>query len=354
MTFVAPDPVATRHDNGFDLLRLLGAIFVLYGHAFPLSGQAAPGFLGNHIQTIGVKIFFVISGYLIAKSWLSEPNIGRFAYKRFLRIFPGFAANIAFVAIVIGGLTTAMSAAEYFGSAGFARYFRNLLFYPIYDLPGVFATNVYPVAVNGSLWSLPVEILMYLTVPVLFFAGREASGLLACLVALIFCAIGLDYARIHVPDQPTVVYGTSLLTAVDVACYFQIGALYTYAPQKYLQRPVFALAVLALCANTVDHYVLGEVILMLLLPYCVVAWGTLRSSAISRVTRGIDLSYGLYLYGFPVQQLLMYMWPELGPQRQFALALPATLALAAASWFLVERPALRLKSSVFSYKLREQ
>lgn len=354
MTSVAPDTMATRHDNGFDLLRLLGAIFVLYGHAWPLSGQPAPGFLGNHIQTIGVKIFFVISGYLIAKSWLSEPNIGRFAYKRFLRIFPGFAANIAFVAVVIGGVVTTMGLADYLGSAGFSRYFRNLLFYPIYDLPGVFVSNVYPTAVNGSLWSLPVEILMYLTVPALFFAGRDASAMLAIFVALIFCAAGLDYARIHVPDQPTVVYGTNLLSAVDVACYFQIGALYTYIDQRRLRRPVFALSVLALCAKTIDHYVLGEIVLMLLLPYCVIACGTLRLPGIARATRGIDLSYGLYLYGFPVQQLLMHAWPQLDAPRQFAAALPVTLALAAVSWFVVERPALRLKSGTFSYTLREQ
>src|ERR1700752_3329146 len=87
-----------KNDKGFDLLRLIGALLVLYGHAFPLAGQPAPGFLGNHIQTVGVKIFFVISGYLITKSWLNDPSLPRFAKKRFLRIFPGLAANVAFVA----------------------------------------------------------------------------------------------------------------------------------------------------------------------------------------------------------------------------------------------------------------
>jgi len=345
MSEVAPQSTAIRHDNGFDILRLLGAVFVLFGHAYPLAGQpASPGFLGNHIQTIGVKIFFVISGYLITKSWLSEPKVSRFVQKRFLRIFPGLAANVVFVSCVLAASVTALGAAEYFGSHGLLRYFRNILFYPVYDLPGVFASNIYPVAVNGSLWSLPVEVLMYVTVPILFLNGRRNSLLFAAIVTALFCAVGLEYVRIQPSGEPTVIYGTNLISAADVACYFQIGALYTFVDQRFLKRPILALATLFICARAVNHYVLGEIVLMLLLPYCVISLGSIRSSLIARGLKGVDLSYGLYLYGFPVQQLLMHKMTDLAPVTQFLYALPITLALAACSWFLIERPALKLKS----------
>jgi peptidoglycan/LPS O-acetylase OafA/YrhL len=339
----ALSPMPAQSLNGFDALRVLGAVLVLYGHAYPLSGNAAPGFLGNHVQTIGVKIFFVISGYLIARSWLGDANPRRFAAKRFLRIFPGLAANVLLTALVFGALASTWSLADYLASPGVGRYLRNLALYPVYDLPGVFENNVYRVAVNGSLWSLPIEVLMYCTVP-LFVTRRERGGwLLQSLWAAIVCGLGVWYVRVHPLAQPVVVYGSSVGTMLDVAGYFQVGALYALVGADALRRRWPALALLAGVAATVDDYVLGEVLLLLLLPYVVLAFGRVHSRVVGRVLGRHDLSYGLYLYGFPVQQWVASQWRDASAWQNFALALPLTALLAAASWVCIERPALRLK-----------
>src|SRR5579871_1464824 len=88
--------------NNFDHVRLFGALLVIYGHAYPLTGTVIPGFAANGVATIGVKIFFSISGYLVAQSWLRDPNIVRFFTRRALRIFPALIAVVLLSTFVLG------------------------------------------------------------------------------------------------------------------------------------------------------------------------------------------------------------------------------------------------------------
>ena len=336
-------PSDKNHSNGFDLLRLVGAVLVIYGHAFPLTGKGAPGFLGNHIQTIGVKIFFVISGYLIAKSWLSDPNLWAFTRKRLLRIMPGLTLNIVVVACIAGPFMSHLSLRDYFLSSGLLTYFRNLRFFPVYNLPGVFEGNVYPTAVNGSLWSLPVEMLMYVTVPILLVAG--ARNLMSTgLSALLFAVLALAYVRITPPSHQIVFYGTDVVSMLEVAVYFQIGSACALIHQRHFSRPIFSSALLLGAASSIQLYVAGEIVLMMLLPYCVLSLGTARWAVLSRSLNGRDYSYGIYLYGFPVQQALMARFEGMSALHNFLIALPVSTLLAAASWHLLERPMLKLKS----------
>ena len=100
--------------NNFDAIRMLAALLVIYGHSYPLLGVAGPGWLGSSVQTVGVKIFFCISGFLIAKSWFGDGNVERYLLKRSLRIFPGLFLNVLVVCLIIGPLVTNLSLIEYF------------------------------------------------------------------------------------------------------------------------------------------------------------------------------------------------------------------------------------------------
>lgn len=155
------------HINNFDWLRLLAAVTVIYGHAFPLTNTPSLLILDNSIQATAVKIFFVISGYLICLSWMSDPNIHRYLAKRLLRIIPGLAVVVTLAAVVVGPVFTTLTMHEYFSNSNFFNYFKNLILYPIYNLPGLFQYLPYKIEVNGSLWSLPVEFLMYLILPII-------------------------------------------------------------------------------------------------------------------------------------------------------------------------------------------
>src|SRR5689334_15260083 len=128
-----------KHDNAFDALRLFAALLVIVGHAFRLTGEAGVMFAGAGVATTGVKIFFVISGYLVAQSWLRDPDARRFLQRRLLRIVPGLAAVVLVTVFVLGPLLSTLPAAAYFADPRTWTYLANLAFYPADALPGLFA-----------------------------------------------------------------------------------------------------------------------------------------------------------------------------------------------------------------------
>jgi peptidoglycan/LPS O-acetylase OafA/YrhL len=156
----------------------------------PPDGETVPVFAGTTIATLGVKIFFVVSGYLVAQSWLRDPHPRRFLQRRLLRIVP------ALVLVVVLTASRARTRSHQPPDSGLSRgprtwlYLANLAFYPADELPGVFAANAAPHEVNGSLWSLPPELSMYLLLPLLAGVSLALSGayrlfiIAACLVTL--------------------------------------------------------------------------------------------------------------------------------------------------------------------------
>lgn len=333
-------------ENNFDAIRLLAAVTVIFGHAHPLTGVASQALLGNAVQALAVKIFFVISGYLICTSWTLDQNPARYLKKRALRIFPALFVICALTIFVVGPLTTSLPIARYFSYHHTFDYFRNVLLYPIYDLPGVFANNVYPIAVNGSLWSLPVEFSMYLALPLVLLLGTAfRSKSLVIVVTLLFCAINLKFVRIDPPATHPVFYGSDLISALDVAPYFMLGALVKVCRLERMLDPVVALFLVFLTALIPPSSAVGsESVLFFLLPYCTLSLALARHPLLSKAGRFGDFSYGLYLYGFLVQQTVNHFTHNTLTALQNALvSLPVALALAVLSWHYVEKPMLALK-----------
>jgi peptidoglycan/LPS O-acetylase OafA/YrhL len=143
--------------NNFDFLRILAALFVIFSRSFPLSGNAFEplGFVTGYLTfgALGVVIFFVISGYLITKSWVEHPSWTRFLWNRSLRIYPGLCAVILLSIFVLGPFVTNLTIVQYFAQSEFLwLYLKNITLISIsYYLPGVFIDNPYVGAVNGSL-----------------------------------------------------------------------------------------------------------------------------------------------------------------------------------------------------------
>lgn len=334
--------------NSFDAVRLLAAVLVVYGHAYPLAGMSSPALQGNTVQSIAVKVFFVISGFLILGSWMRDPHVGRYAVRRVLRILPALAVVVLLSALVLGPLCSELSARQYFENARTWAYIgNNLMLRPQYDLPGLFGSNVYPVAVNGSLWSLPAEVAMYVIGPVICACGVLLRSVRAMLVvaAMVFMALAIWFVRLHPPAAVPVFFGTSVLSFLDVAPYFLLGGLYAaFRPAGGL--PLFpALASCAILLLVRLPGAMAEIALYVLLPYIVLAAGTHPSGAGKLVHRYGDISYGVYLYGFPMQQVVAswLAWTRGEPWLNFLVALGPTLLFATLSWRLIESPALKLK-----------
>src|SRR5579884_3235028 len=175
------DAAVPERANNFDALRLFAALAVVFSHSFLIAegSEASEPFVrltGNQcvLGLVGVFVFFVISGYLVTESWCRRPAPLRFATRRLLRIYPGLAVNALVSALLLGPLVTGMSLGAYLASPELGKFFAHILTLnpgPL-QLPGVlFAKNSVGLLVNGSLWTLRYEVMMYGLVLLLGIAG---------------------------------------------------------------------------------------------------------------------------------------------------------------------------------------
>lgn len=347
----AMETIKGKHINNFDWLRLLAAITVIYGHAFPLTKTPSQLILDNSIQATAVKIFFVISGYLVCSSWIADPNVYRYFIKRFLRIFPGLAVVVSVAAIIVGPIFTYLSFHSYFSNYNFINYFKNILLYPIYNLPGVFQYLPYKVAVNGSLWSLPVEFSMYIILPfILIFSSIIRTRWLLPLVTISLCIASLIMLRSTIYHLPRVVFfGSSLRSALDVCPYFLIGSLYSFFRlEKFLSLEVSLAMVCTLALLQPTSIWISELFLYFVLPYAILSFAVSGNQLFSMIGKYGDFSYGLYLYGFLIEQIFNQLFHgTLSPIQDAFYSFPIVLLCAAFSWFMIEKPALKLKNFLY-------
>lgn len=338
------DGLAQGSDN-FLLLRFLAAAAVIYGHAPSINGSGPPDLFlrlnwGRYSGQIAVDLFFVISGFLVSASWLRRGHLLDFLRARALRIVPAYAICVLACAFAVGPIFTALPLREYFSDAQTWNYaLTNLHFGPhlIWLLPGVFANNPVPV-VNGSIWTLPVEVLMYVCAALLGVAGILARRL--WLTAVL--ATGSVVVIVWV--QPLV--SATLSDSLRMAALFALGGIcYVWRTRIPNSGAVLLILVaLAWLARDTPAYAY----LFTLAETAFVFWFAYglggKESRLRGFNRVGDYSYGLYLWGYPAQQMVVAV---AGPQTALVNAVcgfAVALLLAMASWHLVERPALRWKT----------
>lgn len=337
---------AGHRDNNFDALRLLAAGFVIYGHGSVLAFQFSPGLLGVSVGRVGLDVFFAISGYMVTGSWMRSPELGGFLARRALRVFPGLIACVLFTTFILGARLSSLPLAEYLAHPGTLAYLKNIALYATLYLPGVFYGLPAGGAVNGSLWSLGPEVALYLTVPVL--------AMLPWLPRLVVLALGGAAAGgfgIWLFNYPwgngLVVYGFDARYALVEVPFFFMGAFYQLVSRNRAGffRADFALLGMALNWWLSSWY--GDwtpPLAWFTLPYVVLCFGRGSMPVIRRAGRFGDFSYGMYLYAFPVQQVILGALP--GFQYPIMLCALATLPFAVLSWHVVEAPAMRWRPRV--------
>ena len=296
---------------------------------------------GGTLGGLGVSLFFAVSGFLIARSWHADPSLPRFLAKRALRLWPALAVVVLAAALVIGPLATSLSTGAYFSNGAGHYIATNLGLDPQSRLPGVFAANLIP-DVTAPLWTLPVEAKAYVLLGLLGVAGVILRPLfvVAILVALWALLVrGYDFHSGfigHWLDAPV---------QVHMLMIFMGGALlYALRDRVRLDWRLGAVAALAVFAT--PHLPTGfrAPVWPLALPYLAAVLAYRTPAALRALTKPGDLSYGIYLWGFPIQQALIAL--NGGGASPLALLLaagPLTYVVALGSWRIVERPALRLK-----------
>jgi peptidoglycan/LPS O-acetylase OafA/YrhL len=337
-----------RHRNSFDTLRLLGAVLVIIGHSFPVLGQPSPE-LGVSVNGIGVMIFFSLSGYLITLSIEADPNLGRFAAKRALRILPALWVVVLFATFAAGPAFTRLPLADYFTSAATWTYLsQNFVLWTAHLLPGVFDHAPYPWSVNTSLWTLPVEVTMYVLTPIFIVIARKLRR--AGIVLLLLGCLGATLAYKTRPgwfDLP--LYGFRLSDGLQYMPSYVLGCLFAQLGLANLPwtkaRWIVAgsLGVLALMA-ILPSATWSLTILLIPIAAATLFVGVSPLLHFRLIERVGDLSYGIYLWGWLVQQSIVQLTHGgIGPVALAAIALPVCALVAYGSWHLVEKPALRLK-----------
>ena len=312
---------------------------VLFGHAFVFLGLPEPMFMQwLPMGPLGVYIFFSISGYLVAQSWERDPSVIRFLIRRLLRIFPGLFVCTILSVLVLGPLLTEVSQAEYWSSPHTRGYFSNLYLYITYYLPGVFTHNRLPNAVNGSLWSLPVEFAMYLLIVLIGVVRAPNWGVLAAAVVFMVLSAGWAFQA----TEMLVMYRTDMRQLVLCGVYFFVGAcINQFKLDRFFNLTNVVLAVIVWLAMS-RWMVVFIMASWVFLPFIILAFGTAKGSPLARITSW-DFSYGIYIYAFPIQQTVVYLFPKLDFFSYLGSTLAITFALAALSWHFVEKPALKLK-----------
>jgi peptidoglycan/LPS O-acetylase OafA/YrhL len=330
--------------NALNVFRLALAAEVILWHSFPVTSHSVSSKpVLQLLFSTGVDGFFALSGFLITSSWLRNPQLRDYLLARALRILPGLYACLAVTAFVFAPLSLVIQGGPatklLLSSAPIEYVLKNSTLLSALQLDvggtprGIPEHGVW----NASVWTLMWELLCYLIVAGIGLVGLASRRW----VSPAFFALAVLGATLLPPLTYPGVW-TDPQLAVRFAIMFSAGAIiYQWQDVIPARWSLVALSVLIVLASSLlpDYRVVGA----LPLAYAVIVSGSLIHN--KRVSLPTDLSYGTYIYAFPVQQLLAVSGLSgLNPLLFFVIATAVTLPLAALSWFLIEKPSQSLKS----------
>jgi peptidoglycan/LPS O-acetylase OafA/YrhL len=331
-----------RRPNNFDVIRLVLAASVIVSHSFALpfgNGSREPLVAITYGQTtlgsVAVAGFFIVSGYLVTNSWFASGGFRPYITKRLLRVYPGYAVVILFGMLIIG---PAFSGLAYFKTFNVVDVIRSFVIFA--ETPGQGFPQLPYHNLNGNLWTIQFEFACYLAMPLLLLLARSRRWPVVAALLLTLPVAALPVTPLGPDMTSRLAYG--LHYAFGFASYFLAGmAMFLFTPKVTVPGVVLSGGLLALGA-------LVPPLFAFVLPIC----GAYLLLALALCTPEVgraffsryDLSYGTYLYGWPIGQVILLIVGSHGsPWLLIALTLPATLLVALGSWILVERRFIRMK-----------
>jgi peptidoglycan/LPS O-acetylase OafA/YrhL len=311
-------------------------VTVIFSHSYALLGDTEPGFYGNSFGGWSVCVFFVIGGYLLAGSSNWSPI---FLWKRAVRTIPAIAAVTLLLIFLIGPLVTSLSLIEYFRSPETWAYLSRIgIFWGVDKLPGVFIDNPFANAVNGSIWMMPHLMTMYF---VLWIFGNLRMLNLDNRIVLICIYLFMWIIYIINSIIPMLRFsGPYMLNIVEEIVFWNwhlyfFGGVLIYFYRDHLNK-LMAGSILVFIMLYITGY--GRMGMPFLIP-CI-------SVYLIHFNKGInfDISYGLFVFAFPIQQTIIHFWPVPSATALFFPSLLITTCVAAFSWRFIEQPCLKYKN----------
>jgi len=313
---------------------------VIVGHSYKLNPargetdiiQSFAGF--TYSGTLAVQIFFFISGMLVTHSLVVKQSLVGFTFSRFFRLVPGLLFVLLVSALLLGPFLTVLSASRYFSdSETYSYILNNVVYRDCYRLPGVFISNFYPYTVNGSLWSLSYEVACYFTLFALFCLVRNNKLLVNLLIAAIF---------IDTLFRFNLLFGWMSTMHPDARLLplaFAAGALLAINGDKIEIDFKLPLG-LALLTFIFWNSGMNEVFFML--SACLFAIALSALPSLKKLHIKYDISYGIYLWGFFVQQTLNHYLGALNLYVFMIYSLYMASLMGFISYILIEKRFIRL------------
>ncbi|MDW5523697.1 acyltransferase [Carnobacterium maltaromaticum] len=323
--------------NNFDIIRFLASLMVVWFHSYPLTlgitgGTDQLAFLTGGQVTFGglaVMIFFIISGFLITMSYDRSNDLTKFTKARILRIFPGVIFVVLLSTFVLGPLVTNIELKEYLTNFQTYKYLLAMSLYKMqYALPGVFETNVYPIAVNGSLWTLWYELVCYAVVA---FLG--VTKILKRQVSVLLFIIALICSFFNISGD----------NYIYLFLFFSAGMVFYFYKEHIQLSHLYAIIALVflILFTKIGFFNEGFAIFGTYLLLYLSLGPVFKFSNFSKYG---DLSYGIYIFSFPIQQCVtLYFQNQLSPFKNFLVSLPFILFFSFISWHVVESKFMLLK-----------
>lgn len=339
---------ASREVNNFDVLRIVFAWFVVISHSYFLNNDSICDPLGwatdNYLifSYIGVKGFFVISGYLIFQSLLRSKSVYDYLVKRVLRIFPGLILALALSLLALYFVFPSNKLPYLLNPEIYTYFIDNvLLLKSHFNIPGVFE-NMRSKAVNGSLWTIKFEFICYLFL-LLVFPFRKIK-----ITYLFFIAILLSSCVLLPVFNPTWVHSVQrpiqLELLLELGSYFFMGSLWACFAWEEVPLKQWAFAISSTILFLCILFKADRIFLLIPLSFIIMHVGKKKSALASWIHQTFgDPSYGMYLYAFPLQQFMIFCFK---PNTILLLILSSVLSLLLGilSWYFVEKKALMLKN----------
>ncbi|HWK02895.1 MAG TPA: acyltransferase [Puia sp.] len=336
--------VLKKGANNFDILRLVAALAVIVGHGYAISPQPPlqDGVLSllhfDYSGSLAVKFFFFLSGLLVTNSILQKPDAFHFLVKRICRIFPGLLVCLLVSVFIVGPLFTKLPLAEYFSNSETWKYIvKNFfLFNMLWRLPGVFTESAY--GLNGSLWTLPFEMICYIYLAVFFGLGLLKNKIVANIFFTSVIAVSFIGPQ-YLPDMFAQHPEAHLLPAC-----FAIGAL--FANNKgWININISRVILFWLLVILVKDSVVYQFVFYIAFFYTVIFISSL-DFAIHRLKLPFDASYGVYVYGFMIQQCVHASFPGIGVHGNQLLSSVIAVFLGILSWYFIEKPFIAFGNKV--------
>lgn len=336
--------ITEGHDNFFTPLRLVFASLVVLGHAYAVALRDASlephMFYHYTFSYLAVNLFFIASGFLVTKSMVYRGDTPSFISARVLRIFPALAIHVLFLMFIIGPLATNIAWSEFFSSPDW--YLQPLMVLTFFEtdmnLPGIFDTNAEQYG-SATLWTLRYEVIAYIGTLAVFSLGFLRKKWMV-LAQFVLPSIGWIIGTR---------FGVFESLPATIENLFRFGIAYGLGAAVYAYRDRLNFGWIAFAALIMASYFLRKTEVLEVVMNAVLCWVIFRVAYMKApkwtwLQRIPDLSYGIYIYHWCILQLLFYWFPQLSVMELFVLTFPPTVALAALSWYIVEKPMLRNKT----------